>query len=57
MNMCEVDYDIHISLNFSFKFVGIIFILFNIKMLSSINHDHIVCHIYISNDMKFYKTP
>ena len=31
LNMCEIGYDIHISLNFSFKFGGIIPILLNIK--------------------------
>ena len=31
MNMCEIDYEIHISLYFSFKSGGIILILFNIK--------------------------
>ena len=31
LNMCEIGYEIHISLNFSFKFGGIIVILFNIK--------------------------
>ena len=31
LNMCEIGYEIHISLNFSFKFGGIILILFNIK--------------------------
>ena len=30
-NIFEIGYEIHISLNFSFKFCGIIFILFNIK--------------------------
>ena len=29
--MCEIGYEIHNSLNFSFKFSGIIHILFNIK--------------------------
>ena len=29
-NMCEIGNEIHISLNFSFKFGEIIFILFNI---------------------------
>ena len=31
LNMCEIGYEIHISLNFSFKFGGIILILFNMK--------------------------
>ena len=31
LNMCEIGYEIHISLNFSIKFVGIILILFSIK--------------------------
>ena len=31
LSMCEIGYEIHISLNFSFKFGGIIFILLNIK--------------------------
>ena len=32
-NMCEIGYGIHISLNFSFKFGGIILILFDIKLV------------------------
>ena len=31
LNMSEIGYEIHTSLNFSFKFGGIILILFNIK--------------------------
>ena len=31
LSMCEIGYEIHICLNFSFKFGGIILILFNIK--------------------------
>ena len=31
LNMCEIGYEIHLSLNFSFKFGGIILILLNIK--------------------------
>ena len=31
LNMCEICYEIHISLSFSFQFGGIIHILFNIK--------------------------
>ena len=31
LNMCEIGYEIHISLTFSFKFGGVIFILFSIK--------------------------
>ena len=31
LNMCEIGYEIHILLNFSFKFGGIILILFKIK--------------------------
>ena len=31
LNMCETGYEIHISLNFSFKFERMILILFNIK--------------------------
>ena len=31
LDMCEIEYEIHIYLNFSFKLGGIILILFNIK--------------------------
>ena len=31
LSMCEIGYEIHISMNFSLKFGGIIPILFNIK--------------------------
>ena len=31
LNVCEIGYEIHIYLSFSFKFGGIILILFNIK--------------------------
>ena len=31
LNMCEIVYEIHISLNSSFKFGGLILILFSIK--------------------------
>ena len=31
LNMCEIGYEIHTSLNFSFKFGGVIHILFNIN--------------------------
>ena len=31
LNIFEIDYEIHISQNVSFKFGGIILILFNIK--------------------------
>ena len=31
LNLCEIGYEIHIFFNFSFKFGGIILILFNIK--------------------------
>ena len=31
LNMCEIGYEIHISLNFLLKYGGIILILFNIK--------------------------
>ena len=31
LNMCEIGYEIHTSLNFSMKFGGIILIYFNIK--------------------------
>ena len=33
LDMCEISYEIHISLNFSFIFGGIILILFDIKPL------------------------
>ena len=31
LNMCEIGYEIHISLNFSLKFGVVVLILFNIK--------------------------
>ena len=31
LNICEIGHEIHISLNFSFKFGGIILILLNIR--------------------------
>ena len=31
LKMCEIGYIIHISLNFSFKFGGLVLILFNVK--------------------------
>ena len=48
LNMCEIGYEIHISLNFPFKFEGIILILFSIKLPSFINLDHIVSVILTS---------
>ena len=58
LNICKTFHKIQVPLNFLFKFTGINLVLVNIKPVEF----HLIrlcssCNIYMSNDVKFFKTP
>ena len=58
LNICKSFHGIHVPLNFLFKFTGINFAQLNINPVEF----HLIrlcsfCNIYMSNDVKFFKTP
>ena len=58
LNIFEIGYEIHMSLNFSFCFGGIILILFNIRPVWFIILDHIVSVMFTSQMISsFMKHP
>ena len=58
LNICKTFHEIHVPLNFLFKFTGINLVQLNINLVEF----HLIglcsfCNIYMSNDVKFFETP
>ena len=58
LNICKTFHEIHVPLNFLFKFTGINLVQLNINPVEF----HLIrlysfCNIYMSNDVKFFETP
>ena len=58
LNICKTFHEIHVPLNFLFKFTGINLVQLNINPVEF----HLIrlcsfCKIYMSNDVKFFETP